>query len=369
MSAIIAQRNALLPALALVNKAIERRSTIPILQNILLSYEPGTLTLVGTDLDCELRASLACTAQGAGSFTLPAGTLHDAVRKMPDGAEIRIEAEDGTFATIAAGRSRFRMQILPAADFPGMSGIEGANRFALPAQALGRMLATIAFAISTEETRYYLNGIHWHVDDAHLNAVATDGHRLAKFPVPLPDGAAGMPAIIIPRRTVGLLKSLLGDKGDVMVEVSAGKIRFVTDEGTLLSKLIDGTFPDYRRVIPQANANRFTVRRGDLSSSVDRVITIASERSSGVKFSFGRETATLASNSPDRGSAADEVTLVSVEGDDVEIGFNGRYCLDMLNATTAESIVFVLGGAGDPALIQPAEDGVQPLFVLMPMRM
>ncbi|WP_287061678.1 DNA polymerase III subunit beta [Mesorhizobium sp.] len=370
--AIILSREALLPALGLVSKAVERRSTIPVLANVLLTVDAaaGTLTITGSDLDCELRTKLSCQAGKDEAFTLPSGILHDAVRKMPDGAEIALVAEKD-FATLSAGRSRFRIQILPATDFPTMDAGSLSHSFELDAGLVARMLDTVSFAISSEETRYYLNGIYWHASEA-LNAVATDGHRLAKFAAPLPEGAAGMPAIIIPRRTVGLIRQLIGDKGAVQVSVSDLKIRVETGQGTLLSKLIDGSYPDYQRVIPAGNANHFTVEREALAKAVDRVTTVSSARGSAVKFAFEADgNLSLTTNNPDAGSANDEVTIEHGDGDGVEIGFNGRYCLDLLNAAEAERLVFSLGDPGSPTLIQPEttdETGLKPLFVLMPMR-
>ncbi|RWL22118.1 MAG: DNA polymerase III subunit beta [Mesorhizobium sp.] len=369
---MILAREALLPALGLVSKAVERRSTIPVLANVLLAVDAaaGTLTITGSDLDCELRATLACQAGKDEAFTLPSGILHDAVRKMPDGAEIALVAEKD-FATLSAGRSRFRIQVLPATDFPTMDAGSLSHSFDLDAGLFERMLDTVSFAISSEETRYYLNGIYWHAGET-LNAVATDGHRLAKFAAPLPEGAAGMPAIIIPRRTVGLIRQLIGDKGAVKVSLSDVKIRVETEQGTLLSKLIDGSYPDYQRVIPDGNANHFTVEREALAKSVDRVTTVSSARGSAVKFAFAAGgNLTLTTNNPDAGSANDEVTIEHGEGDSVEVGFNGRYCLDLLNAAEAERLVFSLGDPGSPTLIQPEtadETGLKPLFVLMPMR-
>lgn len=379
---IMLSREALLPALALVNKAVERRITIPVLANVLISVDAkaGTVTLTGSDLDCELRAKLSCQAGKDDAFTLPASILHDAVRKMPEGAEIALLAEKD-FATLTAGRSRFKIQVLPSSDFPTMSEGDFSHAFDLDAGQFERMLETVSFAISSEETRYYLNGIYWHAsqtgEESTLNAVATDGHRLAKFAAPLPQGAAGMPGIIIPRRAVGLIRQLIGDKdlakgGAVKVSLSDSKIRVETGKAALLSKLIDGSFPDYVRVIPTGNENHFTVEREALASAVDRVGTVSSERGSAVKFHFEvGGNLTLTTNNPDAGSANDEVTIEHSEGDSVEIGFNGRYCLDLLTAAAAKRLVFSLGTPGSPTLVEPEtadETGLKPLFVLMPMR-
>ncbi len=369
-------REALLPALALAGKAVERRSTIPVLQNLLFAVEAGSLRLTGSDLDCEISSTVACQATSAATFTLPAGTVYDAVRKLPEAVEITLDVEKD-FATISAGRSRFRVPVLPAGDFPSMSSGSFSHHFALGAGALARMIAMVSFAISSEETRYYLTGIHWHVgEDAGqklFTAVATDGHRLARFRIPMPEGAEDLPGIIVPRRTVGLLKVLLADKGEVSVSLSDTKILFSTPAGTLVSKLIDGTFPDYARVIPQGNPNRFSVDKATLAAAVDRVTTVSTERGSAVKFAFAAddELLTLAANNPDAGSATEDAAIRCLEGTGVEIGFNGRYCLDILNAVEGEQVIFNLGDAGAPALVEPEqadEHGLKPLFVIMPMR-
>ncbi|WP_376704727.1 DNA polymerase III subunit beta [Mesorhizobium sp. ISC25] len=369
-STIMLSREALLPALALVSKAVERRSTIPVLQNVLLAVDAkaGTLTITGTDLDRELRTTVACQAGKDERFTLPSTLLHDAVRKMPEGAEIALAAESD-FATLSSGRTRFRIQVLPAIDFPTMDGGTASHNFEMDVAAISRMFDTVSFAISSEETRYYLNGVYWHAGE-HFHAVATDGHRLAKFSTALPEGAAGMPGIIVPRQTVDLIGKILGDKGQATIGLSDTKLRVECDGAVLVSKLIDGSFPDYQRVIPAGNANHFTVEKEALAKSVDRVTTVSSGRGSAVKFSFeAGGNLTLTTNNPDAGSANDEVTIEHGEGDSVEIGFNGRYCLDLLNAAEGKRLVFSLGDPGSPTLIQPeTDDELKPLFVLMPMR-
>lgn len=383
MPKLALKRDALLPALALAGKATAKNSTIPVLQNMLLAVAGGRLTLTGSDLDAEISASTDC-ADADLSTTLPAGTLHDAVKKLPDGADISLDIEPAA-ATLVSGRSRFRLPVLPASDFPLISAGEFSHEFTVPAERLAAVIDTCSFAISTEETRYYLNGIHWHqdegVDGPMLVAVATDGHRLAKLDFNRPQGADGMPAIIIPRRTVGLVKTMLPAKGEVTVSVSPTRIRFRLDSqeagsaggatgtgktfGMLTSKLIDGTFPDYKRVVPQANRNRWRIERTALAAALDRVTTI-SVRGAAVRFRFDGPELSLSAANPDAGSAEDSLAVELLEGDPVEVGFNGRYCLDMLSATVAKTLSFALGGPGDPAVVTP--DAADGLFVLMPMR-
>ncbi len=371
-STIVIARAALLPALATVKRAVERRNTIPVLANVLIAAETGTLTLTATDLDMEITAGAACQLAGpAVTTTLPANSLHDIVRKMPEGCEVQLSGDAQTW-TIAAGRSKFRLPCLPPSGFPAMSHTEMPASFALPAETLARMIETVRFAISTEETRYYLNGIHWHRDEAEklFVAVATDGHRLARFAAGLPEGAVELPPVIVPRKTTDVLTKILPAKGEVTVCVSQTRVSFALEDGTtLVSKLIDGTYPDYRRVVPAGNGNKFLVDKAALAAALDRVTTISAGRGSAVKFGFGGGELTLAAHNPDAGDGEDGMAIVMQDGGPVEIGFNGRYCLDMLAACTAENVIFELGDAGSPARIVPdGGDADSPYFVIMPLR-
>ncbi len=368
---ITVAREALLPALALATRVIERRNTIPVLSNVMLKASGGSLTVSATDLDAEMTTRCACSGDAAWT-TLPASNLHDIVRKLPEGCEVAL-TDEGASWTVAGGRARFKLHCLPPADMPLMSDAEFPHSFAIPAASLSVMLDTVRHAISSEETRYYLNGVYLHpIEDgeaAQLIAVTTDGHRLARHPLPLPEGAIGAAAVIVPRKTVELISKLLPEKGDVMLSISETRISVVLENGTsLTSKLIDGSYPDYRRVVPTANPNRFLVDRAALSAAVDRVTTISSSRGSAVKFAFGDELV-LAATNPDAGSAEETVPVERIAGDSVETGFNGRYCFDMLAAIGSENIVFELGDAGSPALVRPQDgDDTRPSFVLMPMR-
>lgn len=379
-TAITIAREALLPALALAVRVVERRNTIPILSKVLIragtNGDGGQLTITGTDLGAEIAVTRSCAIAGMrAEVALPAANLHDIVRKLPEGSEVKLAAADESMWTVSAGRSRFRLPFLPASDFPELSAGEFTCNFVLEAVALKAMLEAVRFAISSEETRYYLNGIHWHEEEidgaARLVAVATDGHRLAKSTLPLPDGAAGLPPIIIPRKTVELVLKMLPEKGSIRIEVSAAKVRLSMEgdagEVTLVSKLIDGTFPDYKRVVPSGNKNRYTLTREALAGAIDRVVTVSTGKGNAVKYAFAEDGLTVTAHSPEAGSAEDQIEIAAAEGDPVEIGFNGRYCLDLLTAAGGEAVIFELGDAGTPALIRPAASD-DTLFVLMPMR-
>ena len=370
---ITVQRDTLAPALAALSRVVERRNTIPVLSNILLRADDGRLTLRATDLDIQAETSLACEVAEVGAITLPAHTLSDIVRKLPAEAAITFDLGAGSDQRMAlrAGRSRFTVQTLPESDFPDITAGEFSHRFALPAKDFAAALSQVEFAISTEETRYYLNGIHLHtlpVDGAtRLRAVATDGHRLSRLELPAPEGAEGMPGVIVPRKTVAELGKIAKDHdGEIVIELSATKIRATAGSTTLTSKLIDGTFPDYQRVIPAGNDKLVTLDAEPFKQAIDRVATISSERGRAVKLSLSDAGLTLSVSNPDSGTATEEIEP-DYDGQPIEIGFNARYLLDVLGVLGGDSIQMKLAEPGAPAIFQRRE-GDSLLVVLMPMR-
>jgi DNA polymerase-3 subunit beta len=369
---VTVERAELLKSLGHVHRVVERRNTIPILANVLIKAEKGKLSLKATDLDLEVTDSIAAEVSPAGATTVPAHIFYEIVRKLPEGAQIVIEGSgDRAVLSIRAGRSRFTLQTLPESDFPDLAAGEMSHSFKLPAADLKRLIDKTQFAISTEETRYYLNGIYLHTAGtakaATLRAVATDGHRLAQCELPLPDGAASMPGIIVPRKTVGEVQRLIeSGEGDVGIELSAGKIRFTIGNVVLTSKLIDGTFPDYARVIPMNNEKLLTVDKKDFEAAVDRVSTVSSERGRAVKLSITGGRLVLSVTNPDSGSAMEEIE-VDYDSDPLDIGFNSRYLLDIAAQIEGEVAVLKLADPGSPTLIQD-KDAKGALYVLMPMR-
>lgn len=369
---ITIERSTLLKSLNHVHRVVEKRNTIPILSNVLLRTTEGQLMLKATDLDLEVVEHIPATIDTPGGTTIPAHILFDIVRKLPDGAEVLLETDsDGATMQVAAGKSEFRLQILPEDDFPELAANEFSHQFNLPAGDLRKIVDRTQFAISTEETRYYLNGIYLHVvelDDASfLRGVATDGHRLAQMQLPAPDGSAGMPGIIIPRKTVSEVQKLLDDiKQNVVVDISNSKIRFTVGHIVLTSKLIDGTFPDYTRVIPVGNDKELKVDRSAFTAAVDRVSTISSERGRAVKLTLGDGTMVLSVTNPDSGTAQEEI-IVDYEADDIEVGFNAKYLLDIASQLESETAIFRLADPGSPTLIEDKSDN-DALYVLMPMR-
>ncbi|MDR6788830.1 DNA polymerase-3 subunit beta [Sphingomonas sp. BE138] len=361
------ERATLLKGLSHVQSVVERRNTIPILSNVLLeATAEGQLRLMATDLDLQINESVAATVDQPGATTVSAHTLFDIARKLPEGAQVSLTAAEGRM-TIVAGRARFSLGTLPRDDFPVIAEGELPTQFELPAETLKQIIDKTRFAISTEETRYYLNGIFLHTAEGVLKAAATDGHRLARVTVEQPEGANGMPDVIVPRKCIAELRKLLDEvDGSVGVSLSGTKIRFDLGQAILTSKLIDGTFPDYSRVIPTANDKILKLDPKSFMEGVDRVSTIATEKTRAVKMALDRDKITLSVTSPENGTAAEEVP-----GDyaaaPFEIGFNSRYLMDILGQIGTDQVEVHLADAAAPTLIRE-NDKSPALYVLMPMR-
>ncbi|KQU52916.1 DNA polymerase III subunit beta [Sphingomonas sp. Leaf339] len=366
------ERATLLKGLSHVQSVVERRNTIPILSNVLLeATAEGTLKMMATDLDLQINESVPAAVDQPGSTTVSAHTLFDIARKLPEGSQVQLSAAEGRMA-IVAGRARFSLGTLPRDDFPVIAEGELPTQFELPAETLKQIIDKTRFAISTEETRYYLNGIFLHVADGDsaqpvLKAAATDGHRLARITLPRPDGAENMPDVIVPRKCVAELRKLLDEvDGSVGVSLSGTKIRFDLGRALLTSKLIDGTFPDYSRVIPTGNDKILKIDPKSFMEGVDRVSTIATEKTRAVKMALDRDKITLSVTSPENGTAAEEVSGEYV-ATPFEIGFNSRYLLDILGQIDSDVVEVHLADAAAPTLIRE-NDKSPALYVLMPMR-
>ncbi len=366
------ERAALLTCLGHVQSVVERRNTIPILSNLQIEAGADGLGLTATDLDIAIVETVGADVTNPGATTAPAHTLYDIVRKLPDGAQIELDfSSEDRRLTLRAGRSQFSLACLPKDDFPVMAEGDLPYRFTVSGAEMRRLVDKTRFAISTEETRYYLNGIYLHATEADgaavLRAVATDGHRLARVEQPLPDGAAGMPGVIVPRKAVAELRKLIDDfDGDISVALSDTKIRFDFDHVVLTSKLIDGTFPDYERVIPSGNDKRLEIDARLLSDAVDRVSTISTEKSRAVKMTVENERIVLSATSSESGSATEEIP-VDYDQDQLEIGFNARYLLDITQQIDGDNACFELRDAASQALVRDGNDEGA-LYVLMPMR-
>ena len=366
------ERADLIKALARTQSVVEKRTPIPILSNILLGANDQQLALCATDMDLEIIDVVPANIGEPGSTTVPAHVLYDIVRKLPEDATINIALNDSkSSVTLTAGRSSYKLGCLPREDFPEMTATKAANSFTVAASTLRNLIDRTRFAMSTEETRYYLNGIYLHMsndsDGPMLRAVATDGHRLARFQVPLPDGAADMPGVILPRKAVLELRRLLDEAADtIRIDVSEKMVRFTFDHVTLTTKVIDGTFPDYERVIPSNNDKTLDIDPKNFSRAVDRVATVAAEKTRAVKLSIKDQTMTL-SASNDNSSAVEEVEVAYSNNAPMDIGFNARYLLDVTQLLEGEHCRLLISDSASPAIVQDNDDPTS-LFVLMPMR-
>ena len=368
------ERSTLMKALGHVQSVVERRNTIPILSNVLLSAsDAGAVTFSATDLDMEIVDETAAQVSSPGQITAPAHTLYEIVRKLPDGAEVELRcAGEDPRLSISAGRSRFNLPVLPAGDFPVMSSDGLSSRVSVAADALARLIDKTRFAISTEETRYYLNGLYLHTvmedGEARLRAVATDGHRLALAEMPAPEGAVGLPGVIVPRKTIQEARRLLEDAGEeVELQISQAKVRFEFGRAAALtSKVIDGSFPDYGRVIPKDNQKVVTVDNALFAQAVDRVATISAEKSRSVKLAIEPGRMVLTVRNMEAGQGVEELEI-DYDGDAFEIGFNARYLLDVAGQIEGEIAEFRFADPASPTLVlDPTDRGVQ--YVLMPLR-
>jgi DNA polymerase III subunit beta len=366
------ERAALLRGLSHAQSVVERRNTIPILANIRLAVEENRLSLTATDMDLSIVEDVEVSGTSSGASTAPAHMLYEIARKLPDGAQVELDstAKEGQLI-LRAGRSTFSLSTLPVDEFPVLSEGKLNQRFMIAARDLRALIDRTRFAISTEETRYYLNGIFLHPTESDatpvLRAVATDGHRLARVEIPLPEGAAGMPGIIVPRKTVNEVRKLLDDAtDDVEIAVSDTKIRFNFGQVELTSKLIDGTFPDYQRVIPAGNDKILMVECRAFQAAVDRVATISTEKSRAVKLMIDGGGVVISASSADSGTANEELQ-VDYTAAPMEIGFNARYLLDITQQIHGEKAEFAFADPAAPTIIRDHAD-YSALYVLMPMR-
>ncbi len=368
-------RATLLKALAHVQNVVEKRHTIPILANVVIAVREGTLSFTATDMEIAMVEEVPATIESSGATTAPAATLYEIVRKLPEGAEIEFDHPGGDAPLkLRSGRYSTSLVVLAVEDFPSMTTSALPVRFHLSAVQLRGLIDRTRFAISTEETRYYLNGIYLHAAESDgakvLRAVATDGHRLARVEEPLPEGAGSMPGVIIPRKTVAEVRKLLDEAtGDVEIALSDTRVQFQFNHVRLTSKLIDGTFPEYERVIPRDNSKVLRVGNKVFAEAVGRVAAISSERSRPVKLTLGRDLLVLSAASPEQGTAIEELDRerVTYESTPLEIGFQARYLNDITDQIQGVDVEFLFADGAAPTIVRDAGD-TSALYVLMPMR-
>ncbi|HVE21251.1 MAG TPA: DNA polymerase III subunit beta [Acidocella sp.] len=369
-----ADRATLMKSLAHVQNVVEKRNTIPILANVLLAVRDGKLTIAATDLEIALVEEVAAQTMRDGAITVPATTLYEIVRRQPDNVEIELDHPGGDAPlALRAGRYATSLVGLSVDEFPKLDAGKLTHQFVLSAQELRGLIDRTRFAISTEETRYYLNGIFLHAAESEagpvLRAVATDGHRLARVEEPLPAGAKGMPGVIIPRKTVTELRKLLDEVStEADVALSETRIQFTIGTMRLTSKLIDGTFPDYERVIPRGNDKVLRVEKKDFNDAVGRVSAISAERHRPVKLSLAKDLLVISASSPEQGTASEELgsELIDYQSGPLEIGFQARYLSDVTDQIRGK-VEFVFADGAAPTLVRDQDDQ-SAVYVLMPMR-
>jgi DNA polymerase-3 subunit beta len=364
---IKAKRDELLTPLAAVSGIIERRHTLPILSNVLLERAGDALAFVATDIEIQISARSALPAGAdARGMTVGARKLLDILRALPEGSEVSLQPQDKRLL-VKAGKSRFSLQTLPAEDFPRLAKAAGDSaRFAMPQKDLRRLLGLVQYAMAQQDIRYYLNGLLMVADGTELKLVATDGHRLAFASTSLPSSAAKHEAIV-PRKTVIELTKLLGDTDEeVRIELSAAQASFSFGSIELVSKLIDGKFPDYTRVIPTTHKNRMQVERESLRQALQRAAILSNEKFRGVRWVLGDGSLKIVSSNADQEEAQEELE-VKYAGDALDIGFNVNYLLDVLNNVPGSALECAFGDASSSALISyGSEKGFK--YVVMPMR-
>ena len=365
----------LLKALSHIHGIVEVRHTLPILSNIVLQAKDSELILSSTNLDIYCSDKINAEIMHPGEISVPAVTFFEIIKRLPAGSDVLMAMKDiDSELTLKCGRSKFHLSTLKTDDFPAISESDLVTKFVISADELIRMIDKTKFAISNEETRYYLNGIFFHKAEKNsinfLRAVATDGHRLAQYDIPLPEGAKDMTGIIIPKKTIFELRKVLDDAdGDVAISLNENKIKFTFSDLKVISKVIDGTFPDYTKVIPINNNKKFKTNNLELKSAIDRVSAVAineETKSKAIKFSVDNNKLNLSVESQSKGSANEELDI-NYNSDKVDIGFNSRYIMDICNEVDGDEIDINLLDSVSPAIILDKTDE-NLFFVLMPMR-
>jgi len=359
-------REALIKPLNLVAGVVERRQTLPILSNVLLSLEGTQLSLTGTDLEVELIGRVEVEAGAIdGEITVPARKLVDICKSLPDSSQIEFSV-DSEKATVKAGRGRFTLSTLPATEFPSVDESAGDQSLEIAQSVVKRLIDRTAFAMAQQDVRYYLNGMLLELKAGRLRMVATDGHRLAlctaKEAV-----STGDAAIIIPRKGVLELSRLLDTDESIRLVIGSNHIRAANQQFTFTSKLVDGKFPEYERVLPKSADKTVIGQRLELRQAFTRTAILSNEKYRGVRLKLSADTLDITANNPEQ-EQAEEVVAVEYQGDELEVGFNVSYLLDVLSVLDGEQIRLSLSDSASSALLEEADEG-DSLYVVMPMRL
>ncbi len=363
---VTAAREALLKPLQAVIGVVERRQTMPILANVLLVARDGEVAITATDLEVELVASAVVEVNSPGEVTVPGRKLLDICRALPDDAEISI-SQSGEKLNIRSGRSKFSLTTLPAAEFPTVDDINAGQKVQVSQEILGRLLDKTHFSMAQQDVRYYLNGLLLETGKKALRAVATDGHRLALCEVEIDDAKLPEQQVIVPRKGVLELQRLISGEGDLTLELGSNHVRIQLDGIRFTSKLIDGRFPEYERVIPQDTSNALSADRGLFRSALQRTAILSNEKYRGIRLVIREGAMLLQAHNPEQEEAEEELEI-EYSGEEIEIGFNVNYLLDALAAIESEQVSLALVDGNSSCLIrQPGDDDCK--YVVMPMRL
>ncbi len=361
-------RDALLKPLQLVSGVVERRQTLPVLSNVLVVLEGDRLSLTGTDLEVEVIGRVQLEQAGEdGEITVPARKFVDICRSLPDGSDIEF-IEDNQKVIVKSGRSRFTLSTLPANDFPNVEDGPSDLQFSCPQKDVKRLIDRTAFAMAQQDVRYYLNGMLWEVQANQLRVVATDGHRLAMCTRDIALDVSSTTQSILPRKGVIELSRLLSD-GDDTIEITLGAnhVRATSEAFTFTSKLVDGKFPDYNRVLPRGGDKIVYGSRHEMKQAFARTSILSNEKYRGVRLLLSDGLLTLVANNPEQEEAEEQLT-VDYTGDSLEVGFNVSYLQDVTNVLSGENIKMTLSDSNSSALVEESEGG-DSVYVVMPMRL
>ena len=360
-------REALLKPLQLVAGVVERRQTLPVLANVLIVLDGNNLSLTGTDLEVEIIARLQIEEGGeSGELTVPARKLVDICRSLPDDAVIKI-TEENQRVILKSGRSRFTLSTLPASDFPSVDQADGDLKFTCEQKDIKRLIDRTGFAMAQQDVRYYLNGMLWEVQEGQLRAVATDGHRLAMCTRPIAVATENKIQAILPRKGVAELARLLDGEEGVEVILGDNHIRVITEDYTFTSKLVDGKFPEYDRVIPKGGDKVVFGDRNELRQAFARTAILSNEKYRGVRLLLSDGQLVIMANNPEQEEAEEQVT-VDYSGDSLEIGFNVSYLQDVTSVLDSDSVKIIVSDSNSSALLEEPEGG-DSIYVVMPMRL
>ena len=361
-----AAREALLKPLQAVIGVVERRQTMPILSNVLLIVKDGQLSVTATDLEVELVAQAEVETESGGEITVAGRKLLDICRALPEGAEIHVSLSAEKLS-VKAGRSRFNLATLPAAEFPVVEDIKAGQTITVSQEVLGRLIEKTHFSMAQQDVRYYLNGLLLETDGSTIRAVATDGHRLALSQAELDGASLDQQQVIVPRKGVLELQRLMSGDGDLNIELGANHVRIELESIRFTSKLIDGRFPEYERVIPKESSNELMADRGEFRGALQRTAILSNEKYRGIRLVIRDSGVVLQAHNPEQEEAEEELA-VEYSGEDIEIGFNVNYLLDALGAVEGDEVSLSVQDSNSSCLIrQPGKDDCT--FVVMPMRL